>query len=120
MHWKWKNRPTAWGGQYARRSGSSTIILKVVADYDLWIWHAYFGLPGSNNDINVLQTSHLFSNLAEDTAPPTNYVINGKKKCNMVYYLTDGIYSKWSTFVQTIHDPRGPQKKVTFNETISM
>lgn len=99
------------GGQYAGRSGSPTIILEAVADYDLWIWHAYFGLPGSNNDINVLEASHLFSNLAEGTAPPANYVINGKSY-NMGYYLADGIYPKWSTLVQTIHDPRGPKKKL--------
>ncbi|XP_062081136.1 uncharacterized protein LOC133785938 [Humulus lupulus] len=37
MHWKRKNCPTAWGGQYAGRSGSPTIILEAVADYDLWI-----------------------------------------------------------------------------------
>ena len=37
MHWKWKNCPTAWAGQYAGRSGSPTIILKAIADYDLWI-----------------------------------------------------------------------------------
>ncbi|KAK2638357.1 hypothetical protein Ddye_026152 [Dipteronia dyeriana] len=65
MHWKWKNCPTAWTGQYAGRSGSPTIILEDVSDYDLWIWHAFFGLPGSNNDINVLEVSHLFVNLAE-------------------------------------------------------
>ena len=35
MHWK--NCPTAWGGKYTGRSGSPTIILEVVADYDLWI-----------------------------------------------------------------------------------
>ncbi|KAK3199026.1 hypothetical protein Dsin_022441 [Dipteronia sinensis] len=61
MHWKWKICPTAWARQYAGRSGSPTIILKAIADYDLWIWHAYFGLPGTNNDINVLEASHLFT-----------------------------------------------------------
>ncbi|XP_019240160.1 PREDICTED: uncharacterized protein LOC109220152 [Nicotiana attenuata] len=66
MHWKWKNCPTAWAGQYAGRSGSPTIILEVVADYDLWIWHAYFGMPDTNNDINVLESSHLFSDLAAE------------------------------------------------------
>ena len=78
MHWEWKNCPTAWGGQYAGRSGSPTIILEAVADYDLWIWYAYFGLSGSNNDINVLEASHHFANLAEGIAPPANYVIKGK------------------------------------------
>ncbi|XP_062118442.1 uncharacterized protein LOC133832070 [Humulus lupulus] len=110
MHWKWKNYPTAWGGQYAGRSGSPTIILEVVADYDLWIWHAYFGLPGSNNDINVLEASHLFADLAAGVSPPTNYVIKGKEY-NMSYYLADGIYPKWSTIVQTIHEPLDPKKQ---------
>ena len=110
MHWKWKNCPTAWAGQYTGRSGSPTIILEAVADYDLWIWHAYFGMPGSNNDINVLDSSHLFSNLAKGIAPPANYVIQGKEY-NMGYYLADGIYPKWSTIVQTIHQPQGRKKK---------
>ncbi|KAK3198779.1 hypothetical protein Dsin_022194 [Dipteronia sinensis] len=88
MHWK--NCPTAWAGQYAGRSGSSTIIPDVVADYDMWIWHAYFGLPGTNNDINVLEASHLFANLAQGIAPPAHYVIQGKEY-NMGYYLVDGI-----------------------------
>ncbi|XP_063941212.1 uncharacterized protein LOC135149424 [Daucus carota subsp. sativus] len=38
--------------------------MEAVADYELWIWHAYFGLPGSNNDINVLESSNLFANYA--------------------------------------------------------
>ncbi|KAK2661950.1 hypothetical protein Ddye_000524 [Dipteronia dyeriana] len=101
----------AWAGQYAGCSGSPTIILEAVANYDIWIWHAYFGLPGTNNDINVLEASHLFSNLAQDIAPPAHYVIQGKEY-NMGYYLTDGMYSKWSTLVQTIHDSRGPKKKL--------
>nr|AAD28316.1 hypothetical protein [Arabidopsis thaliana] len=91
--------------------GESRGFPEAVADYDLWIWHAYFGLPGSNNGINVLEASHLFANLAEGTAPPASYVINGKPY-NMGYYLADGIYPKWSTLVQTIHDPRGPKKKL--------
>ena len=106
-----KNCPTAWAGQYAGRSRVPTIILEAVADYDLWIWHAYFGMPGSNNDINVLESSPLFANLANGIAPPANYTILGKNY-NMGYYLADGIYPKWSTLVQTIHEPRGPKKKL--------
>lgn len=70
MHWNWKNCPTAWAGQFACRSGSSTIILEEVTDYDLWICHHYFGMPGSNNDINVLKSSNLFSKLSQGIAPP--------------------------------------------------
>ena len=110
MHWKWKNCPTAWAGQYRGRYGSPTIILEAVADYDLWIWHAYFGMPGTNNDINVLESSHLFSNLAKGIAPTAHYVIQGKEY-NMGYYLADNIYPKWSTIVQTIHEPQGTKRK---------
>ncbi|XP_047335771.1 uncharacterized protein LOC124939333 [Impatiens glandulifera] len=92
------------------RSGKPTINLEAVADYDLWIWHAYFGLPGTNNDINVLESSHLFSDLTQGISPPVHYVIQGKEY-NTGYYLADGIYPKWSTIVQTIHEPRGPKKK---------
>jgi len=43
-----------------------TIILEVVASKDIWIWHTFFGMPGSHNDINVLQRSPIFTRLAED------------------------------------------------------
>ena len=119
MHWKWKNCPTAWAGQFEGRSGAPTIILEAVADYDLWIWHAYFGMPGSNNDINVLKPSNLFSKLAQGTAPPVNYIIQGNEY-NMGYYLADDIYPKWSTIVQTISDPQGPKKKIVCSKTRSM
>ncbi|XP_073291048.1 uncharacterized protein [Primulina huaijiensis] len=110
MHRRWKNCPTAWAGQYAGRSGSPTIILEAVADYDLWIWHAYFGMPRTNNDINVLESSSLFSNLAQRIALPAHYNI-GSKEYDVGYYLADSIYPKWSTIVQTIHAPRGQKKQ---------
>ncbi|KAL5790551.1 hypothetical protein ACOSQ2_005439 [Xanthoceras sorbifolium] len=44
-------------------------------------------------------------------APPAHYVIQGKEY-NTGYYLADGIYPKWSTLVQTIHDPQGPKKRL--------
>ena len=37
MHWKWKNCPTAWKGQYIGHSREPTLILEVVASYDHWI-----------------------------------------------------------------------------------
>ena len=81
-----------------------------MVDYDLWIWHTYFGIRGTNNNINVLESSHLMSNIAQGIAPPANYLIQGKEY-NMGYYLADSIYLKWSTIVQTIHEPRGPNKQ---------
>ena len=47
MHWEWEKCPTAWHGQYRGHFKKPTIILEAVASYDLWIWHAFFGLSGS-------------------------------------------------------------------------
>ncbi|KAF8405651.1 hypothetical protein HHK36_007727 [Tetracentron sinense] len=78
MHWKWKNCPVAWKCQYEMGGHHDpSIILEVVASYDLWILHAFFGLPGSHNDINVLERSPLFTNLIQRASPPINYSING-------------------------------------------
>ncbi|KAK6151075.1 hypothetical protein DH2020_016007 [Rehmannia glutinosa] len=110
MHWKWKNCPVAWKGMYVGHVNEPTIILEAIASHDLWIWHAFFGLPGSHNDINVLDRSFLFTDLVEGRAPPANYSVNGHDY-TMGYYLVDGIYPPWSTFVKTIPSPRDNKHK---------
>ncbi|KAK9290669.1 hypothetical protein L1049_008842 [Liquidambar formosana] len=111
MHWKWKNCLVAWKGMCVRGDiHNPSIILEAVASYDLWIWHAFFGLPRSHNDINVLERSHLFANLAEGRTPATNYSINGHNYTTG-YYLADGIYPPWSTFVKTIPHPQENKHK---------
>ena len=110
MHWAWKNCPYEKQGQYKGHKDKPTIILEAVASQDLWIWHAFFGMPGSHNDINVLHRSPLFSNLAEGTSPQVNYTINGHEY-DMGYYLADGIYPSWATLVQSITLPMGNKRK---------
>jgi hypothetical protein len=106
MHWPWESCPTALHGQFTGHCHDPTIILEAVASHDLWIWHAYFGMRGSCNDINVLHRSPLFAWLAVGEAPPFNFEVSGHQY-NMGYYLADGIYPQWATFVKTISKPRG-------------
>jgi hypothetical protein len=84
--------------------------LEAVASYDLWIWQSFFGLPGSHNDINVLEMSFIFSDLAEGCTPPVNYTINSHNY-TMGYYLADGIYPQWATFVKIISSSEGNRRK---------
>nr|GEU54964.1 protein ALP1-like [Tanacetum cinerariifolium] len=64
----------------------------------------YFDEPckvaGANNDNNVLDNSSLFDDLLDDKAQVALFVVNGvgyEKR----YYLADGIYLQWATFVKS-------------------
>jgi hypothetical protein len=66
-------------------------VLEAVASHDLWIWLAYFGLPGTLNDIKILIRSPLFLRIVRGDAPACNYIVMNNEY-TMGYYLTDGIY----------------------------
>ncbi|GKB44947.1 zinc finger, CCHC-type containing protein [Tanacetum coccineum] len=100
MHWEWSKCPKALHGQFKRKDKRyPTIMLEAVADQQLWFWHAYFGVPGSNNDLNVLYGSPLFDDLLADKAPEASFQVNGKAY-EKGYYLADEIYPQWSTFIK--------------------
>jgi hypothetical protein len=109
MHWSWKNCPAAWHGQFKGHKKDSTIILEAVADYETWIWHAFFGMPGSCNDINVLQRSPLMNKIALGETPPVEFEANGRTY-KYGYFLADGIYPRWQTFVKPVHKPSGKKQ----------
>ena len=68
-------------------------------------------MPRANNDINVLEGSHVFSELAQGCALAVNYSINGHDY-TIGYYLVDDMYPKWSTFAKTIPSPLGDKRKL--------
>ncbi|XP_047940316.1 uncharacterized protein LOC125187729 [Salvia hispanica] len=85
------------------------MILKAVADHRLWIWHAYFGVAGSNNDINVLNSSTLFADQCRSRGLAIKFTAKGCQY-HMGYYLADGIYTRWLVFVKTISCPMGDRR----------
>ncbi|XP_004288843.1 PREDICTED: putative nuclease HARBI1 [Fragaria vesca subsp. vesca] len=111
MHWEWKNCPTGWHGAYSGRKGRPTIILEAVASHDTWVWHAFFGVPGAQNDINVLNQSPVFEGLIAGNSPAVTFHANGRRYSN-AYYLADGIYPRYSTFVKTIPNPESQAQKL--------
>ncbi|CAM8965362.1 unnamed protein product [Rhodiola kirilowii] len=111
MHWEWKNCPSGWGGAYSGRKGRPTIILEAVASYDTWVWHAFFGVPGAQNDINVLGQSPVFDKVISGSSPTVVFHVNGRRY-NNAYYLADGIYPRYSTFVKTISNPATQSQKL--------
>ncbi|GJW97276.1 ALP1-like protein isoform X1 [Tanacetum coccineum] len=57
-------------------------------------------LSSANNDNNVLENSPLFDDLPDDKALVAPYVVNGVG-FEKGYYLADGIYPQWATFVKS-------------------
>lgn len=137
MHWDWKNCPTAWAGQYKGKEAKPSIVLEAVATDDLWIWPAFFGMPGTSNDIIIVERSPIFDAFLSGTSPLVRYTINGNsydkgrimwgavahralamnlmsqntQTLSQRYYLVDGIYPRWSMFVQAFSNPDSPKKK---------
>uniref|UniRef100_A0A0D3BZ46 DDE Tnp4 domain-containing protein n=1 Tax=Brassica oleracea var. oleracea TaxID=109376 RepID=A0A0D3BZ46_BRAOL len=73
------------------------------------------GFPGmvgsidcTMNDLNILDRSPVFDDIIKGIAPQVNFNVNGREY-DFAYYLTDGIYPEWATFIQSIRLPQGPK-----------
>ncbi|XP_021726209.1 uncharacterized protein LOC110693396 [Chenopodium quinoa] len=75
---------------------------------------ACIGTPGSCNDINLLQRSPVFDDIINNRAPQVLFGVNGNTYTKG-YYLTDGIYPKWSTFIDAVTAPQ-TAKDMLFTE----
>ncbi|XP_076940247.1 uncharacterized protein LOC143609364 [Bidens hawaiensis] len=76
-HGPWEACSVTWQGQYHRNDHDGpTIILEAVASFDLWIWHAFFGMLGANNDVAVINASPIFDRLIDGVSPNTSFSTN--------------------------------------------
>ncbi|GKE96904.1 ALP1-like protein isoform X1 [Tanacetum coccineum] len=84
----------------------------------------------ANNDLNVLYGSPLFDDEIADIALEYPFIVNGHTY-RKGYYLADGIYPEWSTFVKTFSVTRDAKtfkfktvqesvRKSTFVKTFSV
>ncbi|XP_038708501.1 putative nuclease HARBI1 [Tripterygium wilfordii] len=111
MHWEWRGCPVGWQGQFTGHVGIPTLILEAMASYDLWIWHAFFDIAGSHNDLTVLRHSHIFNEFIRGHTPTEQFIINGHVH-HTPYYLTGGIYPQYATLMRSISHPHTAQEKV--------
>jgi hypothetical protein len=111
MHWNWKNCPSSWKGMFQGKTGTPTVILEIIADHSGRFWHINFGKPGSVNNINVLDRSPLFSNAVKGDTLQVTYTVNGNEY-NYAYWLTDGIYPTYASFVKTVSKPNTRREKL--------
>ena len=70
----------------------------------------FFGILGAQNDINVLAQSPVFDELLQGKSSKCTYWVNGTQYEGS-YYLADGIYPRWSTFVKTVPHPQSEKEK---------
>lgn len=84
--WKCHNCPVAWHGQFEGKEGAPTATLRAIADSSFWIWHPFFGTPGSCNDINVLDPSPLVNKMETGNFPSPGYIIKNAKMCEVTYH----------------------------------
>ncbi|XP_042420397.1 uncharacterized protein LOC122008654 [Zingiber officinale] len=81
-------------------------------DYMHWQWkNCPVAWKGSRNDINVLNESPLFNDVLQGNTPEVNFMINNTQYTKG-YYLTDGIYPEWATFVKSFPCPQDPKRKI--------
>ncbi|GJT85366.1 ALP1-like protein [Tanacetum coccineum] len=77
-HWPWENCPVAFKAQFCRgdHEPDPFILLEAIASNHLWIWQAFFGVSGMNNDVNVLRQSPIFNDLKSGRALDVPFVAN--------------------------------------------
>ena len=71
MNLKWKNCPKSWKGQYYNPNSGclATIQVEAVCDSSLYCWHVFARIPGTNNDLTVIEVSPLLISILNGDRP---------------------------------------------------
>jgi hypothetical protein len=121
QHWYWGMCPNAHHGHYIGKPGKPTVVLEAACGKNLRFSHADFGFPGSQNDLSIVTRSTFLARHIDGTFPPQGftYTLNGVDS-DKPYYLADGIYPRWSLFLQAIKQPMTAKEKLftQFQESV--
>lgn len=86
--------------------------LEAIADRSMWIWHAFFGMSGCLNEINVVEASPLLNKITQgDYPPPCEFCIAGIWR-SKPYWFADGIYPKAPMLISSIQQPTTKKEKM--------
>jgi hypothetical protein len=110
QHWQWERGPVS-AGQFTGKEKKPTLVLEGIADGELWIWHAFFGNPGSLNDLNIQNISSTMASILQGKHPPRFTFTVAEKLYSTPYYLADGIYPSWAMFIKTLRKASSPQTR---------
>lgn len=95
VHVCWRLCPSAWKGQFqGKTKGKASLVLEAVADCNLWFWHASFGTPGSQNDVNVIDRSPSLRSMLDGTmTDELDFECNiGDTVLDRLWSLVDGVH----------------------------
>jgi hypothetical protein len=114
-HMTWKTCLTALQGQYRNKIGQCSIVTEVVCDENLRAWKAFLGMPGSLNDINVLDHSPMVQDIMCGTfLPHIDYKIRGTTH-DIPYLVADGLYPELPMLAKTFAHPATKKGKLYSN-----
>ncbi|CAM8999165.1 unnamed protein product [Rhodiola kirilowii] len=82
----------------------------MIGSIDCMHWD-FIGVPGAQNDLNVLHQSDIFDPPLAGISPQVTYKVNGGTYSNS-NYLADGIYPRYSSFVKSIPNPQTEAEKL--------
>jgi hypothetical protein len=112
-HFVWGNCLVAHHGQFQGKEGKPTIVVEALADYNLYVWHAVFGYPGTLNDINIWDTSYLLQSLCNGSFGGLDFPFPiGGEMFHELWVLVDGIYPSLARFVKPISVPVGKREEL--------
>lgn len=109
-HWEWKNCPVAWQGLYQDKTHKRTVIAEAICGHNMYFYQVYVGLPGSLNDLNVMERTTMQSNYRDSGAIDKKFTVMGEEFTG-AYFLADAIYPDNSYMVKSLQAPRTEKEK---------